>query len=425
MRRIMHIDLDAFFVSVEQALHPELKGKLVVVGGRADRRGVVASASYEARAFGLHAGMPLKTASRLCPQAIFIEGNFQRYRTASAKFVAILEGLSPFIEQTGLDEAYLDVTGFESLHGTLKQMALAIKKRIRDEVGISASVGIAGCKVVAKVAAKQSKPDGLLEVAAGEETRFLAPLPINKLPGVGEKTEQVLRGLGVKTIGNLATMPPDTLKSRFGAFGTVLQNHARGVDDSKVEPPGEAKSISRETTFAEDSRNLAFLEATLRYLGERVGADLRRHNKQTGCVVLKLRYADFTTITRHHSLNQATDTDEIIFETGRQLLGKALLAEKQPVRLIGIGVTSLTEAKQLNMLDASVSRLEKLDKAVDRIRQKYGFTAIQTGRTLLLRDIFDEGKGCLQAADAGAAEVKPPHPVRNGIPNVILKERSD
>jgi len=390
-RHIMHIDLDAFFVSVEQALNPELKDKPVVVGGSPDRRGVVAAASYEARAFGLHAGMPLSTASRLCPQAIFIEGSFPKYRDASQKFMAILADFSPFLEPVGLDEAYLDATGFESIHGSIHQMAVAIKQRIKDELGLCASVGIASCKVVAKVASELSKPDGLLEVAAGEEPSFLAPLPIAKLPGIGKKTERILRGLGITTIGKLSITPLNTLKSHFGASGELLYRLARGIDDRKVEPPGAAKSISRETTFGEDTKDLSLLKATLRYLGERVGADLRQQGKQARCITLKLRYADFTTITRSYTLRQTSDTDQTIFDTGEQLLKKALAEEKQPVRLIGIGVSNMTEpGRQLDMLDPSAQRLEQLNRAIDRIRQKYGFTAIQTGRTLLLKDIFPE-----------------------------------
>jgi len=391
--RIMHIDLDAFFVSVEQVLNPELKGKLVVVGGRPDRRGVVASASYEARAFGLYAGMPLSTASRLCPQATFIEGSFSKYRDASQKFMAILADFSPFIEPVGLDEAYLDVTGFESIYGFIHQMAIAIRQRIRDELGLCASVGIADCKVVAKVASELSKPDGLLEVAAGEEPSFLAPLPIAELPGIGKKTERILMGLGINTIGNLSVTPLSALKSHFGASGELLHRLASGIDARKVEPPGAAKSISRETTFGKDTKDCSLLKATLRYLSERVGADLRRRSKQARCIALKLRYADFTTITRSHTLKQTSDTDQTIFDTGEKLLGKALLAEKQPVRLIGIGVSNLIEpGRQLDMLDSSAQRLEQLNKAIDRIRKKYGFTAIQTGRTLLLKDIFPDDK---------------------------------
>ena len=283
-RRIMHIDLDAFFVSVEQVENPQLKGKPVVVGGRPDRRGVVAAASYEARAFGLHAGMPLATASRLCPQAIFIVGNFARYRDASQRFMAILADFSPYIEPMGLDEAYLDVTGFESIHGSIHQMAQAMKQRIKDELGLGASVGIASGKVVAKVASELSKPDGLIEVASGDEHSFLAPLPVGKMPGIGKKAEQVLKGLGIVTIGKLSTTPLNVLKSHFGVSGEILYRLANGIDDRKVEPPGAAKSISRETTFATDILRRPQLEATLRYLSERVGSELRQQDKQARCV---------------------------------------------------------------------------------------------------------------------------------------------
>jgi len=385
---IMHVDLDAFFVSVEQALNPDLYGKPVVVGGRPGGRGVVASASYEARAFGLHAGMPLKTASRLCPQAIFIAGSFANYRDASQKFMAILADFSPFLEQVGIDEAYLDVTGFESIHGSIHQMAVAIKQRVKSELGLPASVGVASGKVVAKVASELSKPDGLIIVARGEEAVFLAPLPVGKLPGIGPKTERVVKELGINTIGRLATTPIGTLRSHCGVFGEVLHRFANGIDERKIEPPGAAKSISRETTFEKDSRDTALLKATLRYLSEKVGAELREQGKQTRCIVLKVRYADFTTITRSHTLPRATDSDQTIFDTGANLLERALFVERQAVRLIGIGVSNLVSGQQLTMLDASVERRERLNRTIDHIRRKYGFTAIQTGQTLLLKDIF-------------------------------------
>jgi len=388
-RRIIHIDLDAFFVSVEQALKPALKGKPVVVGGRPDRRGVVASASYEARKFGLHAGMPLTTASRLCPQAIFVEGSFPKYRDASQKFMAILADFSPYLEPVSLDEAYLDVTGFESIHGSIRQMAVAIKQRVKDELGLPASVGIASGKVIAKVASELSKPDGLLEVALGEERSFLAPLAITKLPGIGKKTERVLNNLGINTIGQLATTPLDVLKSHLGTVGELIHRHANGLDDRKVVPPSPTKSISRETTFGQDTKDHSLLEATLRYLSERVGAELRQRERQARCVTLKLRYADFTTITRRRTLGESSNSDQIIFNTGLKLLNRARAQEKQPIRLVGIGISSLVEpGRQLGMLDSSARRMEQLNKAIDHIRNKYGFTAIQTGRTLLLKEIF-------------------------------------
>ena len=393
IRCIFHIDLDAFFVSVEQALDPGLRGKPVVVGGRPDRRGVVASASYEARAFGIRAGMPLAKAYRLCPQAIFLQGSFSRYRDASARFMTILADFSPCLEPVGLDEAYLDVTGCE-LYGSPRQLALSIKERVKKELNLIASVGIASCKVVAKIASDLGKPDGLVEVASGQEKGFLAPLPVAKLPGVGRKTEQALRAMGITSIGQLAALPPELVKSRFGAAGMMIHHYASGVDNREVEPPGEAKSISRETTFAQDTLDRGFLQATLRYLCERVGAELRHQNKQARSITLKLRYADFETITRRLSSKEATDADEVIFAGAARLLDRALAGKRELVRLLGVEVSNLvSDGKQLYLLDSTSQRLEHLDKAIDRIRRKYGFTSIQTGRTLALKDIFASDKG--------------------------------
>ncbi len=385
-RTIMHIDLDAFFVSVEQASNPELKGKPVVVGGKPGGRGVVATASYEARSFGLHSAMPISTAARLCPQAIFIEGNYNHYAEVSKNFMAILADYSPFLEPMGLDEAYMDVTGFESLHGSIRQMAIEIKRRVKDELGIVASIGIASCKVVAKVASDESKPDGLIEVPLGGEATFLAALPIRKLPGVGKKTEQVLNGLGIRTIGQLAGMPLRVLKNRFGVFGGTLHHHANGIDESPVTSPEEAKSISRETTFEKDTHDLVFLSATLRYQAEKVGADLREVGKQAKCVSIKVRYSDFTTITSQRTLTQMTNLDQVIFQIGSELLQKAVADNRLAIRLVGIGVSGLSEpGMQLSLLNGTEQRLERLNRVVDRIRDKYGFASIQTGRTMQLK----------------------------------------
>jgi len=305
--------------------------------------------------------------------------------------MAILADFSPYLEPLGIDEAYLDATGFESIHGSIRQMAVKIRQRTKDELGLCAAVGIASSKVVAKIASEISKPDGLLEVAAGQESSFLAPLPIAKLPGIGKKSERILKDLGISTIGQLAALPLDVLKGHFGAYGKLIHDHANGIGDDKVEPPAAAKSTSRETTFAKDTRDSSFLKATLRYLSGRVGSDFREKGKLAQCVTLNLRYADFTTTTRQQTLAQASDTDQPIFVTGLRLLKNELPREKQAVRLIGIGVSNLVESgRQLDMLDSSARRLEKLNTAIDRIRQKYGFTAIQTGRTLRLKDIFPE-----------------------------------
>jgi len=392
IRGFLHVDLDAFFVSVEQALNPSLKGKPVIVGGQPDRRGVVASASYEARAFGIHSAMPLTRAYRLCPQAIFLQGNFDRYREASDKFMTILADFSPYVEPGGLDEAYLDITGCD-IFGSPHQIAVSIKERIKSELSIIASVGIASSKVIAKIASDLSKPDGLIEVLPGQEKEFLSPLAINKMPGVGPKTGQVLKSCGITTIGQLAKLPPESAKRILGDSGLSLYRHANGIDNRKIEPSDDAKSISRETTLAEDTLDSHVLQAILRYLCERVGAELRRQNKQAKCISLKLRYSDFDTINRSRSSAVTTDSDDVIFTTALRLLNGAISVKQKLVRLLGVEVSNLTgDGKQLQLFDYKLQRQERLDKAFDRIRKKYGFNSIQTGRTLALKDIFETEK---------------------------------
>jgi len=386
-RCIFHIDLDAFFVSVEQVLNPELKGKPVIVGGDPERRGVVASASYEARSFGIRSGMPSSKVRRLCPQAIFIRSNFSLYKDASAKFMKILGDFSPHIEPLGFDEAYLDVTGYEEPYGSPQKLALAIKERIHKELKITASVGIASCKVVAKITSDLCKPDGLLEIVPGEEQTFLNPLPIGKLPGVGKKTEQALKEIGITTIGALASLPLDTIERRLGTTGAVLHSYAMGIDEREVESPGEAKSISQELTFARDTLDQNFLEANLHNLCQEVCQDLRIQNKKARCVAIKLRYTDFRTITRQVTLKEASDGTQVVFATAQQLLRKTLAKQEKPIRLIGIRISSLIgEEKQLPMFNSETGKPERLDKAVDKIRSKYGPTAIKTGN-----GIFSEG----------------------------------
>ncbi|HEX77366.1 MAG TPA: DNA polymerase IV [Dehalococcoidia bacterium] len=384
VRRILHIDLDAFFVAVERVLDPRLQGKPVVVGGNGHSRSVVASASYEARLYGLKAGMPLATARRLCPQAVFLPANFDRYQDFCHRFRHILSQFAPSVEPAGIDEAFLDLTGFDSLYGCALEAARRIKARVREELGLTASAGIASGKVVAKVASDLAKPDGLIEVPPGEDARFLAPLPVARLPCVGPRAEARLKGLGVVTIGELAALSPRLLRHLFGALGDVLYLHANGRDQSPVEPPSATKSISKETTLPQDTLSRSHLLAVLRYLAERVGAELRARGRLARCLVLKLRYADFDTITRRRTLGQAIDTDQAIFHTGRQLLEQALSHREQPVRLVGIGVASLVEGRQLHMFDPLGVRLARLNRALDELRHKYGFEAIQTGLTLKL-----------------------------------------
>ena len=389
IRRILHIDLDAFFVSVERVRHPELVGRPVIGGGDPGGRGVVACASYEARACGIHAAMPLKRAARLCPNAVFLRGGFARYREASSRFMAVLADFSPLLEPLGIDEAYLDLTGFEQIYGPASQAAMSIRKRIAGEIGITASVGIGSSKLIAKIASDMDKPDGLVEVAACDERDFLAPLPVDRLPCVGQKTGEALRRMGVATVGDLAKLSEAMLSARFGSTGGVLYRFARGIDTREVTPPQAAKSISRETTFDRDTLDIEFLKATLRYLSERVGAELRRNGRRARCVTLKLRYADFETITRSQTLKESINGDRAIFEAGAAMMDKALSQRRNLVRLVGIGVSSLSgEERQLSLLDPAAGREEVLDRAIDRLRQKYGFSAIQRGRTMQLRHLF-------------------------------------
>jgi DNA polymerase-4 len=306
--------------------------------------------------------------------------NFSHYADASSKFMGILDDFSPQIEPLGLDEAYLDVTGCEEPYGSPRELALAIKERIRNELNIIASVGIGTCKIVAKIASDLCKPDGLLEVAPGEEQAFLNRLPIAKLPGVGKKTEQALTEMGITTIGELASVPLDAITRRFGATGAVIHSYARGIDDREVEAPGEAKSISQQLTFARDTLDRDFLEANLHNVCQDVGQELRSQNKTARCVAIRLRYADFKTVTRQVTLKEASNITQVVFETARQLLMKALAEQEKPIRLIGVRVSSLVgEGKQLPMFDSKMKKSERLDKAIDKIRSKYGATAIKTG----------------------------------------------
>ena len=374
---------------MEQVLNPALRNKPVIVGGRPEGRGVVASASYECRKFGVHAAMPLSRAKRLCPQAIFLTGNYRKYTEFSHKFMAILSNYSPSIEPGGLDEAYLDVTGCENF-GSWLTLALKIKERINKETGLVVSVGIATCKVVAKVASDLSKPDGLIEVFPGQEKLFLAPLAVRKLPGVGEKTGKALKAAGIERIGQLADMPQELFKGRYGEGMLWLREHARGIDNSPVEMYGEAKSVSRETTFEKDTMDTDFLKATLRYFAEKLGADLRESNKKARTVTLKLRYEDFETVNRSSTSREAMNLDDIIFQSGVSLLEKTLGKKFKPVRLIGLEVSNLVAGEiQFSLFDADVKRLEKVDRAIDYIRDKYGFDAIQTGYTLELKQKYD------------------------------------
>ena len=382
-RCIFHVDLDAFFVSVEQLHDPSLRGKPVIVGGHPGTRGVVAAASYEARSHGVHSAMPLVQAQRLCPRAIFVPTHFSRYVEASGLFMELLDSMAPVIEPLSLDEAFMDVSDIAPDVETSRAYAANLKQRVHEELGLVASVGIATCKIVAKVASDYDKPDGLVLVPPGEEACFLSELPAGKLPGVGPKTGQILREMGVETIGQLAALSFEAAHRRFGRYGDQLRQHAQGIDKSKVEPRGEAKSMSRETTFQTDTRDTAFLHKTLRSMSDQLSRDLHSHKKHAATVTLKLRYEDFQTVTRQSTLKEPSDKVGAFFDAAAALLEQLLSTSESRIRLIGIRVSRLSGPEcQLDMFSPEVQRTHNLERAIARINSRFGEGAIRSARTI-------------------------------------------
>ena len=377
----MHVDLDAFYASVEQLRRPELRGKPVIVGGAGvpAERGVVAAASYEARPFGVRSAMPLSRARRLCPNAIFVPCDFPAYREASKSVFAILDRYSPIIEPIALDEAYLDLTGEDALMGPPDTVALRLRDEVKASCGLDLSIGVASCKLVAKVASELRKPRGLVVVRAGEEAAFLAPLPLSRLPGCGPATAVRLERVGVRTVGELAALPDPLLGELFGQYGRQLGAHARGIDPSPVMPPGDPKSISREVTFDRDVTDRSKVRETALALLQDVGQSLRAHGLSARTVVLKIRYQPFDTLSRQATLPYPTDRDDQLAGALRQLL-QTQLDPARPIRLIGAGVSNLEPgATQLSLLENRSSRLAMLDTQLDELRGRYGDHVIARG----------------------------------------------
>jgi DNA polymerase IV len=382
VRQILHVDLDAFFVAAEQARDPSLIGKPVVVGGDPSGRGVVATASYEARQFGVRSAMPLRTAKRLAPDAIFLRGDFKEYSRVSSSFHAILRDYSPLVESGGLDEAYIDLTGCEPLVGSAEQAAQTLRSRIRTELRIAASVGIATSKLVAKVASDAAKPDGVIVVSPGSEAAFLAPMPLRALPLLGPSMEKRLEQLGLRTLGQLAALPVASMEGLFGRHGRVTWQRARGIDSTRVSGDGEAKSISREGTFSSDVVDPQHLRAVLRAFSESVGSQLRQQGRRCRTVTLKLRWEDFTTLSRSTTLARPISSNDAIFDAANGLLEKVRESARRPVRLIGVGASGLVDdAVQLSLEPTFESKAELLSRMFDRVRGKYGRRSLETGRT--------------------------------------------
>jgi DNA polymerase-4 len=382
LKTIFHLDMDAFFVSVEELFEPALKGKAVVVGGQRDERGVVVAASYEARKFGVYSAMPLRTAARLCPHAVFVDGHPGRYRDCSARVHQVLLQFTPAVEMASIDEAYLDMTGTERLHGPPLRAAHALHAAIRQQTQLNCSIGVAASRLVAKVASEQAKPNGILQVLPGCEAAFLAPLEVRKIPGIGRVTEQQLHALGIRKVGDLARLEERSLEERFGKWGLAMAGKARGLDaggwfDHEIGADAGPKSISHEHTFNQDTADPQALESTLARLSEMVGRRLRENRLRARTLQLKLRYADFTTITRAATQEAATHLDTEIFAQMRTLLRKNW-KRGRAVRLLGVQASGFDEkAGQLDLMDGDKQRRwEQALDAADRLRDKFGESAV-------------------------------------------------
>jgi len=388
VRTFFHVDMDAFFVSVEELFDPSLKGKPVVVGGRPNERGVVSAASYEARKYGVHSAMPLRTAYKLCPQAVFVDGHPDRYRESSHQVYDVLHSFSPLVEMASIDEAYLDMTGTERLYGPPLKAAHRLHERMKAATRLNCSVGIATSRLVAKISSDQAKPNGVLWVIPGQEAAFLAPLDVRKVPGVGKVTEKNLHKLGIRKVGDLARLDEAFLEERFGKWGLALAGKSRGEDaggwyDTEIGEDAGPKSISHEHTFGEDTADLTQMESTLARLSEMVGRRLREHGLHARTIQLKLRYSDFSTITRAHSIGRPTQLDTELFAEIRDLF-HANWKPGAAVRLLGVNASSFDEsAEQMDLLgEERHERWTRALAAADRLRDKFGESAVSLAASM-------------------------------------------
>ncbi|MFK8114171.1 MAG: DNA polymerase IV [Rubripirellula sp.] len=377
---ILHIDMDAFYAAIEQRDNPELRGRPVVVGG-SSARGVVAAASYEARRFGIHSAMPGRQAAKLCPEAVFLKGRGSHYADVGRQVREIFFRFTPIVQPLSLDEAFLDVSGCRKLYGDAATIGRMIKQAIHDELHLTASVGVAPLKFVAKIASDLNKPDGFVEVGAGNVIEFLDPLPVSRLWGVGKVGREKLRKLNVHQIRDLRVLEKRLLKEKFGSWGEHLWNLSNGIDARQVVPDRSAKSISHERTFGDDVSNEEMLRAVISYLSEQVARRLRRHGRRAKTIGIKYRREDFQTFARSRTLPDATDSTDEIFRGAETLLAEMRKSQPRPVRLIGVSVGSLTDKDapaQMSLFDEQSGQASQreVDKVVDSLSDRLGSNAV-------------------------------------------------
>ena len=384
--------MDAFFVSVELLARPELKGVPVIVGGQRDQRGVVTSASYEARRFGVHSAMALRTAAKLCPQAVFLDSHHELYGRWSDRIASILSKYSPTVEMASVDEAYIDLAGTERLHGPALAAADKLSREITSTTGLPCSVGVGTSRLIAKVASEQAKPRGLVWVAPGSEEAFLAPLSVRRIPGIGKVTEGALKAIGIESIAQLQAATLERLEENFGKWGEALFRKARGIDSYEFFVDAEAKSLSHSQTFGEDTNDRGRLESTLSYLCQKASKRVRDAGLHARTVTLTLRYADFKTISRGHTFAEPSDLDTVFLKAVRELFLRAWDGNAQ-LRLVGVEFSQFSAGAsgQLDLLDPGRrEKLERLARATDRLRDKFGFSKVQFGGSLEHRERREE-----------------------------------
>jgi DNA polymerase-4 len=379
-RTILHVDMDAFYASIEQHDNPDLKGKPVIVG-KSDR-GVVCAASYEARKFGVRSAMPVFQARKICPHGVFLPVRMGRYQEVSKQIRAVLDAVSPLVEPVSIDEAFIDITGTEGLHGPPVVLAQNLKRAVFDRTSLTCSIGIAPNKLLAKIASDMQKPDGITIVTDSQALSFLHPLPIGKIPGIGVKTGEMMRSLGITRVGDILKFPPSFWNKRLGKRGCWVCDLAKGIDDSPVIAGSSAKSRGAEDTYSQDTSSLETIRKYLRLEAEEVGASLRRNGQKACTITLKIKYSDFRTETRSHTLNEPTDCTRVVYTTALKLLAAKPLPRS--VRLTGISASQFARGPQQIQLfrNELQEKHERLDAAMDRIRHKFGNDAVKIGRAM-------------------------------------------